>query len=148
MSFLKTLSFSDTLDLKQSPITRRRARLVANLRNQLIRLDDPLHSKMHKGWLKVNGEKRTVEKRVAVRPWWRETLDGRIAFFVRSGLRRIEFEKGKSAIVVSNEKELPALINGLIEATERGELDELILTKDQQNKARGIPTLIRKKSGQ
>ena len=74
----------------------------------------------------MDGERILTLKDNPVRPWWKQTLDGKVTFFVRSGLRRIEFEKGKAAIVLSNVGELPKLITGLIDATLTGELDHLL----------------------
>jgi hypothetical protein len=72
-----------------------------------------------------------VELSIPVRPWWRETIDGKLTFFLKSGLKRIEFEKGQTAILVPNKEALPGLINGLIKAVEHGELDNLIVDKTE-----------------
>lgn len=133
MSFLNSLKF--TADNQPSPIERKRAKLISNLKDQLTRLENPHHAKIRMQWVKGDGEKRLVEKRTPVRPWWRETIDGQVAFFVRSGLKKVEFEKGMTAILIPNLAALPALIQGLIEATEQGELHHLIAPKDEQRKA-------------
>ena len=44
--------------------------------------------------------------------------------FVRSGLKPIEFEKGKAAIAVPSLDKLPTVIDTLIAAVRNGELDE------------------------
>ena len=69
MTFLSSLKFTNALDAKASPLERQRARLIANLKDQLIRLEDTLHAKTRLQWVKENGEKRLIEKRTPVRPW-------------------------------------------------------------------------------
>jgi hypothetical protein len=132
MSFLSTLKYTSILDSKPSALERQRARLVANLKDQLIRLEDPLHSKSRTKWVKEGLEKQLIEKQTPIRPWWRETVDGQIAFTVRAGLKKIEFQKGMTAILLPSKQELPSLINGLIKAVSDGELDHLLTPKEGQ----------------
>jgi hypothetical protein len=56
--------------------------------------------------------------------WWRQHPNGSYALFVRSGLKPIEFEKGKAAIAVPSLDKLPSVIDTLITAVRNGELDE------------------------
>lgn len=134
MTFLSNLKFTAAFESQPSPIERKRARLIANLRDQLARLENPNHCKSKTKWVKEGTEKRLIEKQVPIRPWWRETIDGQIAFHVRSGLKKVEFQKGMIAILVQNLAALPALINGLIEATAKGELDYLLAPQEEQPK--------------
>ena len=127
MSFLKTLTFSTANDLIPSPIEKKRHQLVAALKDQLALFENPELTKPRKKWIKIHGERILTLKDIPVRPWWKETLDGKVMFFVRSGLRGIEFEKGKAAIVVATIGDLPKLIKGLIDATQTGELDHLLI---------------------
>ena len=126
MSFLKTLTFSTANDLAPSPIEKKRHQLMAALKDQLALLEQPDLTKTRKKWIDVDGERILTQKNVSVRPWWKQTLDGKVMFFVRSGVRRIEFEKGKSAIVLSAMDELPKVIKGLMDAAMTGELDHLL----------------------
>jgi hypothetical protein len=130
MTFLSTLKFTTIQDTRPSPVERRRMRLIENLNQQLIRLNDPALVQTRSKWVKEGQEKRLVERVRPVRPWWRELPDGRLAFFVKSGLKKVEFKKGQTAIVVENKDALPALINGLIEAVRNGEFD-LFLEREQ-----------------
>lgn len=139
MTFLNTLKFTAVVETKPSLLDRQRATLIANLKDQLIRLEDTLHTKSRMKWIKENGEKRLIEKLTPVRPWWKETLDGKVVLFVRSGLKKIEFEKGKTAIVLSSRDELPKVLNGLIEATQNGEMDRFLGAKPSS-----MPVLKRK----
>ena len=75
-----------------------------------------------------------MRKRVS--PWWREDVLGFIALTVRAGGRAIEFEKGKTAIVVPGMDQLGPTIETVIAAVRAGELDELLA---QQPKARDVP---------
>ena len=71
-----------------------------------------------------DGVRTVVEKQQRVAPWWVQVPDGSFLFTIRSGWRPIEFDKGKSAIVVLSEDKLPAIIETLITAVRSGELDE------------------------
>ena len=64
-----------------------------------------------------------VEKQQRVTPWWRQHPNGTYALFVRSGLKPIEFEKGKTAIAVPSLDKLSSVIDTLIAAIRAGELD-------------------------
>jgi hypothetical protein len=64
-----------------------------------------------------------TEKQQRVLPWWRLLANGSYAFFVRSGVKPIEFEKGKTAIAVPSLDKLPTVIDTLIAAVKSGELD-------------------------
>lgn len=139
MTFLNTLTFTNALEAKPSPLQRKRASLVRNLKDQLTLLNNPNLVKSRTKRVETDGHKEVVELSIPVRPWWRETLDGKLTFFLKSGLKRIEFERGKSAILLPNKDALPAVINGLIKAVEQGELDNLIIEKAE------VKPMIRKK---
>ena len=132
MSFLKTLTFTTANDLIPSPIEKKRQHLVSALNDQLALLEQPDLTKSRKKWVEVDGERILTQRSVPIRPWWRPTSDGKVMFFVRSGVRRLEFEKGKAAISLSRLDELPKLIQGLIDATKTGELDHLLEGKIKQ----------------
>ena len=135
MSFLNTLTFTNALEAKPSPLQRKRATLVRNLRDQLTLLNTPNFVRTRIKRIEMDGHKHSVEIEIPVRPWWRETLDGKLTFFLKSGLKRVQFEKGQSAILVPNKEALPGLINGLIKAVEQGELDNLINPKEDDRPA-------------
>ena len=59
-----------------------------------------------------------------VLPWWRLNANGSYVFFIRSGSKPIEFEKGKNAIAVPSLDKVPLIIDILITAVRNGELDE------------------------
>ena len=94
MTFLLTLKFTAIQDTRPSSIERRRMRLIENLNQQLIRLNDPTLAQTRTKWVKEGQDKRLVERMLPVRPWWRELPDGQVTFSVRSGLKKVEFDKG------------------------------------------------------
>ena len=126
VSFLKTLTFTTANDLAPSLIEKKRYKLIKALNEQLSLLENPSFSKTRKKWVMIDGEKVLTQKNMPIRPWWKETLDGKIVLSVRSGLKRLEFEKGKSAIVVANLETLAKIIKGLLDAVKIGELDHLL----------------------
>lgn len=126
MTFLSSLKFTAIQDVRPSSVERRRMRLVENLKHQIVRLKDPTHALTSTKWVKDEQGKRLIERVVPVRPWWREMPDGRLAFFVKTGLKKVEFKKGQSAILVESKNALPALIDGLIDAAQKGEFDQFL----------------------
>lgn len=136
MTFLSSLKFAALHDFRPSPPERRRMRLIENLKNQLILIDEPSHCLTRSKWIKDGQQKRLIQKTVPVRPWWREMPNGQFAFFIKSGLKKVEFKKGQSAILVESKVALPSLINGLIEAVRSGELDALLTSTEER---RGVP---------
>jgi hypothetical protein len=129
MSFLKTLTFTSVNDLTPSPLEQKRYKLVWKLKEQLALLNNPDLTVARKRWSKVEGEKVLEQKTVPVRPWWKQTLDGKVVLVIKSGLRKVEFEKGKTAIVLPSVDELPKILKGLIDAVSTGELDHFLETK-------------------
>ena len=73
-----------------------------------------------------------VEQQQRVPSWWRQHPNGSYALFVRSGLKPIEFEKGKPAIAVSSLDKLPSVIDTLITAVRNGELDQQFAEASKQ----------------
>jgi hypothetical protein len=56
--------------------------------------------------------------------------------FVKSGLKPIEFEKGKPAIAVQSLDKLPSVIDTLITAIRNGELDQQFAEASKQSSSR------------
>ena len=73
-----------------------------------------------------------VEQQQRVPLWWRQHPNGSYALFVRSGLKPIEFEKGKPAIAVSSLDKLPSVIDTLITAIRNGEIDRQLAEASKQ----------------
>jgi hypothetical protein len=82
------------------------------------------------------GQKERVQLKKPVRPWWTQDAQGRVLFRIRYGRRSIELELGKAGIVVPSKDELPKVLDLIIEAVTKGELDDLL-----QSLAQSRPTL-------
>jgi hypothetical protein len=123
MAVLKSLTFTTIPTTGGDPTLDRRTKIVARLEEQKLILKDPHYTRTVRNWVKKDGERVMVEKQQRVPLWWRQHPNGSYAFFVRSGLKPIEFEKGKAAIAVPSLDKLPSLIDTLITAVRHGELD-------------------------
>ena len=124
MNTLKSLTFTTLPTQGGNPILDRRAKVIARLEEQKLILKDPNHTRTNRKWVKKDGERLMVEQQQRVPLWWRQHPNGSYALFVRSGLKPIEFEKGKPAIAVSSLDKLPSVIDTLITAIHNGELDQ------------------------
>ena len=94
-------------------------------RRLLLSEGDPLFVRKVKRWeRKESGEKVLIEKPLRNSKWWQPDQNGGFVMTVKVGAKRIEFEKGKAAIVVPSIDKLPTVIDTLIKAVRAGELDE------------------------
>ncbi|MGZ4853225.1 MAG: DUF6641 family protein [Halobacteriota archaeon] len=123
MAVLKSLTFTTIPTLGGDPIVDRRTKVIGRLEEQKLILKDPNYNRTIRTSVKKDGVRTTVEKHQRVTPWWRKHPNGSYALFVRSGLKPIEFEKGKTAIAVPSLDKLPSVIDTLITAIRAGELD-------------------------
>ena len=137
MKILKSLTFAVMSRGSQNPVLARRAKLVHRLEQQKKLAQDANFVVTVSRWLRNEaGSKERVELQKRVRPWWREDVLGTIGLTVRYGAKAIEFEKGKTAIIVPSKDQLVATLDTLIEGVKAGELDEHLA---QYAKARGVP---------
>lgn len=137
MTVLKSLSFSSIKDMQSNPVMERRAKLISKLEEQKALLTDPQHMRVEHHWIiQPSGIKERVEARKRVRAWWRVDSMGSVYLTVKYGAKAIEFEKGKSAVVVQDKTKLASVLDTLIEATRAGELDSNLA---YHAKARAIP---------
>jgi hypothetical protein len=74
------------------------------------------------------GLRKQVETHKRVKAWWFTADNGKLALSVRYGTRVIELGKGKFAVEVASEKELPAVLEVLKTAVLAGELDTAMET--------------------
>ena len=132
---LKSLNFTTLPSSNRNPVDGRRAKTIDRLEEQKQLLADPSHLRTIKRWVKIDGEKKLIEKQQRVFPWWRMGPNG-LVFFVRLGGKPIEFEKGKAAIAVPSADKLPQLIDTVITAVRNGELDDVLA---QTAKGRTMP---------
>lgn len=140
MSILKSLAFAAMPKNVANPIVNRRMKLIIRLEEQRSLAQDPNYIRTTQKWVRSNGDKRLVERQQKVRPWWRTDATGSMVLSVRYGLKPIEFEKGKSAVVVPSKEKLVSVIDTMIAAVRAGELDDILA---QQTRARGVPKVKR-----
>jgi hypothetical protein len=122
---LKSLTFTVLPKLEANPVQERRTKTIARLEEQKQLFNDPSFTRIVRTSVKgEDGVRAIVEKPQRVSPWWVTLSDGSCLFTIRSGWKPIEFDKGKSAIVVLTQDKIPAIIETLITAIRNGELDE------------------------
>jgi hypothetical protein len=124
MAILKSLTFTTFPQSGGNPTIDRRIRVIERLEEQKKLLGDPSYKRTFRTMVKKDGEKTMVEQQQRVKPWWRVAPNGTYVFFIRSGFKPLEFEKGKSGIAVPSLEKLPGVIDTLIAAVRGGELDE------------------------
>ena len=122
---LKTFTFVPQPKFNSDPLIIKRERMISRLDDQKKLLADPTFVRRVKRWeRKENGEKVLIEKPLRTSKWWQPDQNGGYVMTVKVGSKRIEFEKGKAAIVVASMDKLPTVIDTLIKAVRAGELDE------------------------
>ena len=124
MSALRSLTFTTVPKIGANPALDRRTNIIARLEEQKLLLNDPNYTRTVRTWVKKDGQLMPVDKPQRILPWWRVNADGSYVFFVRSGPKPIEFEKGKYAIAIPSLDKIPLVIDMLITAVRNGELDE------------------------
>ncbi len=125
MKTLRSLTFAAASLGQHSLSISRRLKLIGHLEEQIALARDPQHLRTEHRWvIQDDGTKVRVEQRKRVRSWWYLDQSGKVYLTVRYGSKAIEFEKGKNAIVLTDESKLIEILQTLIAATKAGELDE------------------------
>jgi uncharacterized protein DUF6641 len=124
MSALRSLTLTTIPKVGANPTLDRRTNIIARLEEQKLLLKDPSYTRTVRTWVKKDGQLMPVDKQQRILPWWRLNANGSYVFFIRSGSKPIEFEKGKNAIAVPSLDKVPLIIDILITAVRNGELDE------------------------
>jgi Family of unknown function (DUF6641) len=118
-----------------NPTLDRRTRVIARLEEQKLLLNDSTYMRSVRSWSKdADGTKVLVKTKQRVLPWWSAQPNGSLVFFIRSGWKPIEFEKGKAAIAVPSLEKLPSVIDTMITAVRNGELDEQLAQASSEAK--------------
>ena len=127
MSVLKTLNFVVATKRSNDPTILRRAKLLTQLQQQRALASDPMFIAITQRWRKgEHGEKRLVDSQKRVKRWWYIDPIGNCYLTINYGSRRLELDKGKSAIAVGAKDNLVPTIDAVIAAVEAGELDAAI----------------------
>ena len=126
MSILKSLAFTAVTKGRKSPLLVRRDQVAARLSDQLSLVRDPNYTRTVRRWRQQDGQKVQVDHPIRVRPWWTTDEKSQTIMTVKHGLRSLEFEKGKTGIVVGPKQTLAEVIEALISATRAGELDAIL----------------------
>jgi hypothetical protein len=132
MSVIKSLSFTSVPKVQNDPSRARRERLIERLREQKELVSDPSIVRTTQRIVRKDGAKTIVEIQQKVRPWWRSDEKGQVVFFIRIGWKLLEFEKGKAGVVVGAKEKLPTVIDLLISAVDKGELDGVLEATSQR----------------
>ena len=124
MAVLKSLSFTAMSKASTDPAFVRRVKFIEKLEEQKRLLEDPGYVRTVQRMAEVDGTKQAVVRRQRVRPWWKTDASGQLLMSIKFGSKPIEFEKGKTGIVVPSKEKLPGVIDTLISAIRAGELDD------------------------
>jgi hypothetical protein len=140
MSHLKSLTLTiSPQQVARNPKLIRRQKMVSRLEEQLKLANDPAFAPIVRRWKKtIAGPKVPVEIHKRVRPWWRSDGNGSLVLILRNGLKALELEKGKAAIVVGAQEQLAGVLETLIAAAKAGELDAALEAAGDAG-GRGIP---------
>lgn len=124
----------NVMPLKQrqplTPAEQRRAKLVRALTEQRAlaeaRAAGTEHGVTVKRWVSDGtGSKVRVERAKQLKPWWWQDGDV-LCLVVRYGAKVVELSKGKRAVRVENEQQVPEVLGTVIDAVRAGELDAAI----------------------
>ena len=102
MNHLKSLTFTVApSQIALNPKLARRQRLIDRLEEQRKLVADPSFTVTERRWIKdAEGVKQLIEVKRGVKPWWKSDATGGLVLLLKNGLKTLEIEKGKPAIVV------------------------------------------------
>ena len=103
---------------RTDPVIRRRELCAEKLLDQKKLIEDPNYVRVTQRYSGKGADRKAVERKTVVRPWWVQMLNG-VAF-------RLRFVSGRQGVLVNSMQELPGAIDGLIEQIKAGELDAMI----------------------
>src|SRR5262245_2065405 len=89
MPILKSLTFMSLPTRSHDPGAGRRAKLVSRLEEQRQLLQDPSYVRVVQRWTGKGDERRQVEKKQRVRPWWRADAGGKIVMCIYHGTKPV-----------------------------------------------------------
>jgi hypothetical protein len=129
MTYLNALTLAVyTASKDYAPNVKRRYKLVARIEDQIKLALDSNYRPTKLIWHSdSNGTEQTKTVPKRIKRWWSEQSDGTVLLSVRYGSKALELAKGKNAIVLSNAKELPKVLENLKLAVEKGEFDTILV---------------------
>ena len=127
MTVLDTLNFVAFNPLQNNnPIAVRRRKLIAKIDEQIqLAANKDYTPTQHKWVTDEHGNQRKVDVAKRVKRWWTTSVDEKINLVVRYGSKPLEFAKGKNAIELGSEAEIPDVLARVRDAAEIAELDAL-----------------------
>jgi hypothetical protein len=139
MAHLSSLSFTTAPQKSYDPKQVRRQKLIERLEEQKRLVADPTFIPVVKRWKKnPDGSKSIFDHYRRLKPWWTVDAAGTVILTIRAGLKVLEFEKGKTGILVGPVEDLGEVLDILIAATMAGELD-LLLASATDIEERAVP---------
>lgn len=130
MAGLRALNLMAAPKLTASdPKLVRRAKLLAQLVQQLELARDEKFVVRTKRWIKQDDGSRVLTERLKrVSRWWRDDGKGGCYLVVRYGNKLVELAPGKTAVGVGSKDQLEGVILTVMDAVRDGELDAAIMT--------------------
>ena len=103
MSAFKSLTFAPMPErIGRDPRVSRRIKLIERLEEQRSLVKNPNYTSVRRQWQRSDDGTRTIiEVGRRVKPWWRTDPKGAVVLSVKYGFSTLEFEKGKTGIVVN-----------------------------------------------
>ena len=134
MTYLKDLTLvAKEASLKNNPLAKAKAKLLTNLNTQLQAAQAMVNGETFTvpkmKTVEENGQKTRKEVQALVRKWYWRDSEGNVRFAVRVSNKVLEVQKGKTDFVVGDDKELPNLVEQLINAVKAGEFDAQIKSR-------------------
>jgi len=133
MTYLKELTIVEELNSKSiSPVIKARARLIEALKEQLkaaeAMVDGETYTITKMRWQTNDdtSERVRIPIQVPLRKWYWRDAEGKVRFCLRVKNKKLELKKGKTDIVVGDDRQLPAVIEKCLAGVEAGEMDGVI----------------------
>jgi hypothetical protein len=142
MSHISKLKLSSQPMFQAAKLSQRdrlRLRVVEHLEQQKLLVDGVLTGKPYVAYkamtrVDASGERIRVQEPRHVRRGWFEDTRGVVFFAIRYGAKSLMLDKTNSAIEVGPLKDLPGLLDVMIDAVKAGELDTQLAAAAQDRR--------------
>jgi len=130
---LKSLTlFKHEEKAEKSALESARDNLLKNLAQQLSSAEATLKGETftieRTETVEEDGVKKKVKSQRPIRKWYWTDADGNMRFNLRHANKRFDIEKGKPDIVVGAKKDLPKVIETIVEIVKKGGFDKALKT--------------------